>query len=207
MPVGDGGRGVGTPTVALAVGGLPESIDDGRTGLLAQDGEDLGRKIGQVLADTELRDRLGNAAYERAHEFTWDATARSTLDLLQRERARALATAGGASVNGAPPDRWRAASTTTSRTRSRSLAGVEGWLSDGQAERLFVAGRSVTAGGRIVEIGSLPRPVDDRPRAAPPATVSRSSRSTRTPATTAARRRSRATAPRPRRTTAPSTRT
>jgi predicted O-methyltransferase YrrM len=138
--------------VALAVGGLPESIDDGRTGLLAQDGEDLGRKIGELLADTDLRDRLGNNAYERAHEFTWDATARSTLNLLQRERTRALAGVGG-SVNG------------TRRSLTRGVhddfadalelaRGVEGWMSDGQAERLFVAGRSVTTGGRIVEIGS-----------------------------------------------------
>ena len=170
----------GTPTVALAVGGLPESIDDGRTGLLAQDGEDLGRKIGQVLADPELRDRLGDAAYQRAHEFTWDATARNTLALLARERARSLKRAGvtagaiaagpgagalGVGSLGVRSLRSEAAGSNGTGTPPaqvhddfadalESARGVEGWLSDDQAERLFVAGRSVTAGGRIVEIGS-----------------------------------------------------
>ncbi|MGI8633631.1 MAG: class I SAM-dependent methyltransferase [Solirubrobacterales bacterium] len=35
-----------------------------------------------------------------------------------------------------------------------SVAGIEGWLSDGQARRLFAAGRAVPAGGRALEIGS-----------------------------------------------------
>ena len=143
----------GTPTVALAVGGLPESIDDGRTGLLAQDGEDLGRKVGQVLRDPGLRDSLGEAAYQRAHEFTWDATARNTLELLARERTRTLAGAGGRpALNGG-----RRAMSGVHDDFADALAlarDVEGWLSDDQAERLFVAGRSVTRGGRMVEIGS-----------------------------------------------------
>ena len=35
----------GTPSAALAVGGLPESIADGRTGLLADDGPELVEKV------------------------------------------------------------------------------------------------------------------------------------------------------------------
>jgi glycosyltransferase involved in cell wall biosynthesis len=79
----------GTPTAALAVGGLPESIDDGRTGLLARDAEELAAKAGRILRDPALRDSLGQAALERAREFTWDATARRTLEVLLEERAHA----------------------------------------------------------------------------------------------------------------------
>ena len=76
----------GTPSAALAVGGLPESIDDGRTGILAGDPQELAAKVGTILGDPALRDSLGRAAMARAADFTWDATARSTLALLQSER-------------------------------------------------------------------------------------------------------------------------
>jgi glycosyltransferase involved in cell wall biosynthesis/O-antigen/teichoic acid export membrane protein len=75
-----------TPSAALAVGGLPESIADGRTGLLADDVDGLVEQTARLVRDPELRDRLGDAAYERAREFTWDRTAQQTLDLLERER-------------------------------------------------------------------------------------------------------------------------
>jgi glycosyltransferase involved in cell wall biosynthesis len=74
-----------TPTAALAVGGLPESVDDGRTGLLASDPADLATRIQLILRDPELRDSLGAAALERARGFTWDATARRTLEVLEAQ--------------------------------------------------------------------------------------------------------------------------
>jgi glycosyltransferase involved in cell wall biosynthesis len=76
-----------TPTAALAVGGVRESVDDGRTGLLASDPADLAERIQLILRDPEMRDSLGAAALERAHAFTWDATARRTLDLLEAQAA------------------------------------------------------------------------------------------------------------------------
>jgi predicted O-methyltransferase YrrM len=36
-----------------------------------------------------------------------------------------------------------------------AVAGIEGWMSEGQARRLWDRGRVVTSGGRIVEIGSF----------------------------------------------------
>jgi glycosyltransferase involved in cell wall biosynthesis/O-antigen/teichoic acid export membrane protein len=72
----------GTPSVALAVGGLPESIDDGRTGLLAHDEHELPEKVRAVVDDPAERERLGANALERARSFTWDAAARRTLDAL-----------------------------------------------------------------------------------------------------------------------------
>src|SRR4051794_29450787 len=36
-----------------------------------------------------------------------------------------------------------------------AVAGVEGWMTDAQARRLWDRARAVAAGGRIVEIGSF----------------------------------------------------
>jgi glycosyltransferase involved in cell wall biosynthesis len=73
----------GTPSAALRVGGLPESIVDGKTGLIADDAAGLVAQTTRLVRDDELRERLGSAALERAREFTWDRTAEKTLALLQ----------------------------------------------------------------------------------------------------------------------------
>lgn len=72
-----------TPSVALRVGGLPESIVDGETGLLADDGPELTAQVGRLVEDRELRERLGRAARARAQTFTWDRTAGETLSVLE----------------------------------------------------------------------------------------------------------------------------
>ena len=74
-----------TPSAALAVGGLPESIADGRTGLLADEPAELTEKVRTLVTDHELRERLGDAALARAREFTWDRTARENLAVLEHE--------------------------------------------------------------------------------------------------------------------------
>ncbi|HEX6715055.1 MAG TPA: glycosyltransferase family 4 protein, partial [Thermoleophilaceae bacterium] len=76
-----------TPSVAMRVGGLPESIEEGVTGLLADDGAEFTAHVRRLVADGELRERMGQAACDRAQEFTWDRTARRTLDVLEAERA------------------------------------------------------------------------------------------------------------------------
>ena len=78
--------GCATPSAALAVGGLPESIDADRTGLLAQTPAELGTQVGRIVHDAELRDRLGTQALERAHTFTWEAAAQRSLDSLEAAR-------------------------------------------------------------------------------------------------------------------------
>jgi hypothetical protein len=40
------------------------------------------------MADAERRRKLGEAAYRRAQEFSWDAAAEKTLALLRAERGR-----------------------------------------------------------------------------------------------------------------------
>jgi glycosyltransferase involved in cell wall biosynthesis len=78
-----------TPSAALDVGGLAESIEHGRTGLLARDSAGLADATRRIVADGELRERLGAAALERAREFTWDRTARESLAVLLDELERA----------------------------------------------------------------------------------------------------------------------
>jgi glycosyltransferase involved in cell wall biosynthesis/O-antigen/teichoic acid export membrane protein len=78
----------GTPSVSMAVGGLPESIVDGETGLLADTPAELVEKTRLLLEDDELRERLGAAARERAREFTWERTAERNLGVLEEELDR-----------------------------------------------------------------------------------------------------------------------
>jgi glycosyltransferase involved in cell wall biosynthesis len=83
----------GTPSVALPVGGLPESIVDGETGYLAQDADHLAQRVREIIASPALRDRLGEAAQRRARTFSWDATAAANLavmDLAAQTTARPL---------------------------------------------------------------------------------------------------------------------
>jgi len=59
----------GKPVVAANVGGLPEFVEDGKTGVLFEPGnaEDLRSKLGMLLRDASLRERLGiggREAYE-----------------------------------------------------------------------------------------------------------------------------------------------
>ena len=53
--------GAALPVVATAVAGIPEVVDDGRTGLLVPPGDTaaLGAALGRVAADATLRERLG----------------------------------------------------------------------------------------------------------------------------------------------------
>ena len=76
--------GAGTPSAAMAVGGLPESIVDEQTGVLAHEPEELADKVAALVADPQRRDELGEAARARARGFTWDATATANLAVLDR---------------------------------------------------------------------------------------------------------------------------
>ncbi|MFL5835080.1 MAG: glycosyltransferase family 4 protein [Solirubrobacteraceae bacterium] len=68
----------GTPVVCSRVGGLPEIVEDGVTGILVEPGDvgALRDALDRVLRDRSLADRLGRNGRERARErFTWDACA------------------------------------------------------------------------------------------------------------------------------------
>jgi phosphatidylinositol alpha-1,6-mannosyltransferase len=68
----------GLPTVGGRVGGVPDAIADGETGILVnpEDPSEIAGVLIKLLGDPELRARLGATGQRRAHnEFTWDAVA------------------------------------------------------------------------------------------------------------------------------------
>jgi glycosyltransferase involved in cell wall biosynthesis/O-antigen/teichoic acid export membrane protein len=74
----------GTPSAALRVGGLGESIVHEQTGLLADEPAELAGAVVRLVRDAELRERLGAAARERAEGFTWERTAEANLAVLEQ---------------------------------------------------------------------------------------------------------------------------
>jgi starch synthase len=89
-----------TAVVASAVGGIPEVVVDGETGVLVpvelrEDDpmspvepdtfeRDLAAAVNRLMADAPVRDAMGRAGRLRAVErFGWDAIARQTVDLYE----------------------------------------------------------------------------------------------------------------------------
>ena len=72
----------GLAVVSTPVGGIPEMVLDGETGILVPPGDDvaIADAIERILGDDELRMRMGQAARTRAHE-RFDAR-KTTADLL-----------------------------------------------------------------------------------------------------------------------------
>lgn len=92
---------IGTPIVATAVGGIPEIVDDGTTGLLVPappDASAVAARLEPLLADAALRRRMGAAARERfEREFTaerWAARLRGLYDEVLAERRDGEASRG-----------------------------------------------------------------------------------------------------------------
>jgi glycosyltransferase involved in cell wall biosynthesis len=77
-----------TPAVATDIAGHRDAVLDGRTGLLADGVEGVAAALCAVLTDPALRARLGRGALERSRWFTWQATARTTLEALASECLR-----------------------------------------------------------------------------------------------------------------------
>lgn len=72
------------PLVGTRVGGIPDLIDEGETGLLvpARDPGAMAQAIARLLTDADVRKRMGRngrAKVERA--FTWEVIARRTLEV------------------------------------------------------------------------------------------------------------------------------
>jgi glycosyltransferase involved in cell wall biosynthesis len=83
----------GRAVVATRVGGIPDVVEDGETGLLVEPGDAaaLAEALAAVLGDPELAARLGQAAYEAslALELSADDYAARVRSLVDRTVARA----------------------------------------------------------------------------------------------------------------------
>ncbi len=82
-------QATGTPVVAAAVGGLTTVVRDERSGLLVPGHrtDEWATALHRLLADRDLRDRLGAGALEQARLFSWEATAEATLEVYDRARS------------------------------------------------------------------------------------------------------------------------
>ena len=75
------------PVVATSVGGVPEVVDDGQTGLLvrAEDHDAIAEAITRLASDVDLRKTMGARGYERAHEhFSIEQTVQNTEALYEQ---------------------------------------------------------------------------------------------------------------------------
>ena len=70
----------GVPVVTSNVSSMPEVAGDAATLVDPRDGEGLAAAIARSLRDAPLRGRLREAGIARARQFSWEATARRTLD-------------------------------------------------------------------------------------------------------------------------------
>ena len=79
-------QAAGVPVVGFDAGGLGEAVDSGNTGLLVPPGdtEALTAALGELMADAELRSRMGAAGRERMGDaFSIDAMAAQHADLYE----------------------------------------------------------------------------------------------------------------------------
>jgi len=95
----------GLPVVATTAGGMPEVVEDGRTGLLVppDDAPALAAAIRRLLGDGSLRASLGRAGRARAEAlFGWETVAAGLRAVHAEARARALGRAGRRGIPGGP---------------------------------------------------------------------------------------------------------
>lgn len=80
----------GTPVLAARVGGVPEVVTDGQTGLLfrGSDPADLHQGLQRLLQSSELRLQLAREGKQRAQAFSWSHIADQYEQCYQQARTR-----------------------------------------------------------------------------------------------------------------------
>lgn len=89
-----------TPLVGTAVGGLPDLVEHGRTGLLVapRDPDALAQALVTLINDPARRERMGQAAAERLSEFSLEAAVDRFADLYETVAAEAGVIVGSETV-------------------------------------------------------------------------------------------------------------
>jgi glycosyltransferase involved in cell wall biosynthesis len=92
----------GTPTVGFyEAGGVQDSIRDGETGLLCEEGAPaLAVALGRIIDDAELREKLSRQVQEWVAQFRWD----QTVDVWERLLIGADEGAAAEDVDGSSPE-------------------------------------------------------------------------------------------------------
>jgi glycosyltransferase involved in cell wall biosynthesis len=85
----------GTPAVATRIAGHLDAVQDGRSGILVGGRDELVRALDRLLADPDLRARLGAGALTRAANMPWEASALGVLEVLAAEANRHRARSPG----------------------------------------------------------------------------------------------------------------
>lgn len=75
----------GLPILIPRLGGVVNYLRHGENGyFIAPEGQDIADKIGQLLRDTQLRQRMAQAARHSVQELDWSRLARQYLELFER---------------------------------------------------------------------------------------------------------------------------
>jgi glycosyltransferase involved in cell wall biosynthesis len=72
----------GTPAVARRISGHVDAVDDGISGLLADDEAGIAEALIRILTDAGLRERLGRGALAHAAPFRWERSAQVIFEAL-----------------------------------------------------------------------------------------------------------------------------
>ena len=86
-----GAMAAGKPVVANRVGGVPDLVEDGRSGFLVEtdDVEGLARCIVELLTDKDLRRRMGRRSRQLAERFRSETVAGECRQLYYKVAGRA----------------------------------------------------------------------------------------------------------------------
>ena len=74
----------GVPVVASATSSLPEVTGDAALGVNPRSVREIAAAIASLVGDVALAERLAEAGRRQAERFSWDETARMTLEVYER---------------------------------------------------------------------------------------------------------------------------
>jgi glycosyltransferase involved in cell wall biosynthesis len=75
----------GTPAVATRIAGHEDAVEDDVSGLLVETMEEVAEAAGSIIADDEVRARLGRGALLVAERYSWDRTALIAFEQLAQQ--------------------------------------------------------------------------------------------------------------------------